>query len=497
VAPLSSSTIDGGAPPAEPNPDSVDRDRPTWRTASAALTGRRIALAIEIAMIALWFVIRTRYGVDGRPYLAWTVIAAAIAVVSPLSGLVLLAATAPFYEPTTLLRTLGIRPAPPILGFRHVLVAALALAVAGRLVLGGWRRMPWSRPVVLALVVAAVTLAGLGVSIARFDSAFGRVAAHTWLASIGGAMLLLIVAVWVTREGSVRPVIAAGVGCSIAALLSLVELVRPGSISEGALAWIGFWKPFGPRVSGIIPAPNAVATMLIVPGIVGLAAGLGMAGLRRVVVLGGSALTVAATVLTLSRSAIAGLYLTAVVVLGRRNRRAGWIALIVGGLVAAVSIPLFIQFRAGLQGIFAAQSPLDWILGADEARLTAWGAAARMFADAPLIGHGFLSYKELAPAFGDPRLGSPHNEVLRLFAEEGIVGGLAILAFIAALVRQLARMRDPVGTAILCGAIAYWFAALFNNPLLFIQVSAVAFTVFGFGLARTRLEPAELRPSSA
>jgi O-antigen ligase len=222
-----------------------------------------------------------------------------------------------------------------------------------------------------------------------------------------------------------------------------------------------------------------------------------MSGRRRVVVVAGSALILAATALTLSRSAIAGLYLTFVVFLARRNRRAGWLALAVGLLVAAISIPLFIQFRAGLQGVFAAQSPLDWILGADEARITAWGAAARMFADSPLIGHGFLSYKELGDAFGDPRLGSPHNEVLRLFAEEGIVGGVAILAFIAAHFRELAGRRDAVGTAILAGSISYWFAAMFNNPLLFIQVSAVAFSIFGYGLARARRGPSTPDPASA
>jgi hypothetical protein len=40
-----------------------------------------------------------------------------------------------------------------------------------------------------------------------------------------------------------------------------------------------------------------------------------------------------------------------------------------------------------------------------------------------------------------------------------------------------------LGTGILAGFLGYVIAASFNNPLLFVRVSAVAFTIFGVGLA--------------
>jgi O-antigen ligase len=171
-----------------------------------------------------------------------------------------------------------------------------------------------------------------------------------------------------------------------------------------------------------------------------------------------------------------------VLFIARRRRRAALVMLGIGIVLAAVSVPLFIQFRAAQEGVFDTRTPIEWILGADEARITAWGAAIRMWADSPIIGHGFLAYKMLADAFGDTRLGSPHNEVLRLFAEEGLIGGIALIVFIVALLRELARRPGWIGTGLLAGAIGYWLAAMFNNPLLFIQVSAMAFVFMGYGL---------------
>src|SRR5688500_1435472 len=75
------------------------------------------------------------------PYLAWVVVACAIALVSPSSGLVILVGTAPFSELASM--------SPP-LGMRHLLVAALGISVVLRLVAGGWRSMTWNAPIRLA-----------------------------------------------------------------------------------------------------------------------------------------------------------------------------------------------------------------------------------------------------------------------------------------------------------------------------------------------------------
>ena len=47
----------------------------------------------------------------------------------------------------------------------------------------------------------------------------------------------------------------------------------------------------------------------------------------------------------------------------------------------------------------------------------------------------------------------------------------------------LARVPGWLGTGVLAGWIAYVIAASFNNPLLFVRVSAVAFAITGVGLA--------------
>ena len=107
-----------------------------------------------------------------------------------------------------------------------------------------------------------------------------------------------------------------------------------------------------------------------------------------------------------------------------------------------------------------------------------------MWHDEPIVGEGFLAYKQLADEHGDTALGSPHNEWLRLFAEEGTVTGIVGLAFVVSTLWWLSRRRDPVAGALLAGAAGYFLMASFNNPLLFTQISAVAFTGIGYGLAR-------------
>ena len=117
------------------------------------------------------------------------------------------------------------------------------------------------------------------------------------------------------------------------------------------------------------------------------------------------------------------------------------------------------------------------------------GAPRSRWSDKPLIGQGYLAYKELAEVFGDPLLGSPHNEWLRIFAEEGVIVGLVGLAFLVANGVTLARVPGWLGTGILAGFLGYVIAASFNNPLLFVRVSAVAFTIVGVGLALAERAP--------
>ncbi len=61
--------------------------------------------------------------------------------------------------------------------------------------------------------------------------------------------------------------------------------------------------------------------------------------------------------------------------------------------------------------------------------------------------------------------------------------GLVGIAFVIATARSLARIPGWLGTGLLAGFLGYVVAASFNNPFIFIRVSAVVFSMVGVGLA--------------
>jgi O-antigen ligase len=117
-----------------------------------------------------------------------------------------------------------------------------------------------------------------------------------------------------------------------------------------------------------------------------------------------------------------------------------------------------------------------------------------MWLDSPIFGHGFGSYAELGPTYGDPILNSPHSEWFRLFAEEGLFGGLIGLGFAVSVLLALARAPGWLGAGAFAAALGYFIAACFNNPFLFLQVGVPAYLVIGTGLgwaARVRAKDDE------
>jgi hypothetical protein len=65
------------------------------------------------------------------------------------------------------------------------------------------------------------------------------------------------------------------------------------------------------------------------------------------------------------------------------------------------------------------------------------------------------------------------------------VGGLLGLAFVATTLSWLSHARGAVAAGILAGTAGYFTMATFNNPFLFIQVSAVVFPLVGYALVTT------------
>jgi O-antigen ligase/polysaccharide polymerase Wzy-like membrane protein len=437
-----------------------------------------LPVAAEATLVAAYMLART-VNAPHELLLGWVAIAAVVTLVSPTSGLVMIAAIGPFPEGVFL---------PRAVGAKSFLVIVLALAVAVRVAA---TPRPWIRPPA-AILLAIAILAGTGVGIAVTGLRFGSVAFngawHTWLAGIASALFVFVAAAWVARHGELRPLVVALGAATIAGFLSLVDYLAPDAFRGSILGWTtGSGPPLVGRLSGVIRAsPTATATLIMIPTTVLLAG----AALRRGRWLRLAAITVAvplllAAYLTYNRAVFLALFALAVVVGWRIRRQLGAAILVVGLVVGALLLPGYMTARGAATG--AVLQPGQVLIASDQQRLNAWATAGRMFLDSPLIGQGFRAYRRVAPSFGDTTLNAPHNEWLRLFAEDGVVVGLAGLAFIVVTAATLARRGGWLVTAALGAFLSFVIAAAFNNPLLFNQVTIPAFVVAGTGVALSRL----------
>jgi hypothetical protein len=454
-----------------------------WRSvvAAAADLGRRYRLGYVVAavLIGTYVLLRT-VDADRNVLLVWAAATAALALASPVSGLVVVAAIAPFTEPLVVSRHLGLKP---------LLVVALAVGVGLRLVAGIARsRRVATPPIPLALAIFLIggTLLGVVNSGIRYGGVFATDAFQAWLAGIGGGLLVLLVTVQVARRGELVPFVTAVAAGTAGGIVSLIDFVAPQAVRGPALDWLVRPSPFPHRVSGIIPAPNGTAALVIVPAAVLVAGAIFGRDARLRLLCAAGALPLLVTLyFTYSRAALLGLFALAVVVAWRIRRALG-IVMVVGGLVAGIMLlPAYLQARGQAVGDYGQAAPDQALIASDVQRLTAWGAATRMWLDAPIVGQGFQAYRELARGYGDPILNAPHNEWLRLFAEEGAIVGIAGLVFVLSVLVSLARGPGWIGVGAFGAFIGWALAASFNNPTIYVQVSVIAFTVVGTGLARS------------
>ena len=133
---------------------------------------------------------------------------------------------------------------------------------------------------------------------------------------------------------------------------------------------------------------------------------------------------------------------------------------------------------------------------ADErySRRELWQTTMQMVKDHPILGVGLGAYQFAYPRYdqssGIFRTEQSHNDYLQILADTGIVGGLALLAFVVLLfARSFAAMqtRDLVQRAISLGALAGCFGIAvhsfveFNlqvtsNAQIFLALAALATT---------------------
>jgi hypothetical protein len=477
-------TVELGEPPHQAG--ILDLYAAVFAAVRSLITRQRLAIAIELGLVAAYVVIRSA-GFDTRVIAGWLVVVGLLSIAAPVSGLTVLVAIAPFSEPLVVDSQLGAKP---------LLLLAVVVGAALRVRPADLRRTPRGVLVVvgLAVLLAIGTALGLGVALARFGG--GRDGAELWLAGIGGAMLTLVAATAATGR-SRRPLAMAVVVGIVAAVIALVDFRTDGAFRDGTAAWLFRGETFAGRLTGIIPSPNAVAALLIVPfGVLGVAVMLAPDRRLKLLAIVGLLPILAALYFTYSRAALIGIVVVVIVGVWRIRRVAG-IALIALVLVGAVvAVPAYLQLRATSIGQdYAKPVEGQLFIPSDQIRLNTWASAARMWRDAPVIGQGFGTYRLLAPAYGDTVLRAPHNEWIRLFAEEGTLVGLIGLAFAATTFLVLMSDRRWLFAGIAAGFAGWCVAASFNNPVGFPQVNLVVFAVVGSGLAMLgRTEPGAAEP---
>ena len=181
---------------------------------------------------------------------------------------------------------------------------------------------------------------------------------------------------------------------------------------------------------------------------------------------------------TISRSAIAGLLAMmivrgALVVIVRRQR-----ALTVGAAVAVSAITIAVLVWLHDIRSFRIEADVEnsalpvWLI--DAPRQAIWRFTLERGMDAPWVGHGINTINFL-PGVSDKKIpiwdisyipSHPHNWVVEVFAESGVVGLTPLLVVVAMLLTRLTRdyvrSRDPAILTAMAVSIGYWVSGLFN-----------------------------------
>lgn len=414
--------------------------------------------SVALILVAIYVALRT-VSAPEPVVLGWSILAVAAAAVSPLAGLTILAAIGPFTEA---LAANGEITAVPFL------LAATGIGTVVQMVAlrQSWR-LSW--PVALGLVVFIGTAVSVAHSLISFGQSDGVAAAELWVPGIGGALTVLFAATWLGAHGEVRPLAVAVSAVAFGALLTTVDYVANGIVFRTPLSWL-LHAAETERASGIILAPNAAATIFLVA----IAPCLAVVVLdherrtRALAALGGL-IALIALVFTFSRSGFVAVGIVVTVVAYARWRRTGLLLAAVAIAVAVVAVLTAGSFR-------------EVKVVADQDRVIAWQAAIRLWAENPLVGAGFRSFEWLHTAVGSPVLNAPHNEWLRVFAEEGTFVGAAAAAFAILTPVWLLRRRTLVAVAAAATAASVFFMACFNNPFLYTQVNVPVFIVIGTGV---------------
>lgn len=466
------------------NPGVRDLYRAIFVAAAAVARRRRTVIAVEIALVVLYFALRT-VGVAEGAMGAWLVVVTIIALVSPTSGLVVLAAIAPFNEGIPIARDVG---------SKTILAVAILVGAALRWIVDATAR---TRPTLPALLAGGLIIgSGLGLIVTwrRWGTDFTEAAGALWLQGVATMLIVFIATTWVARRGELRPLVAVLAATTAAALISLVDFAGgDAALRDSPLGWLVVGPYFPPRLTGVIRSPTATAALVMLPATVFMVAAVLAPGIRlRIAAAVLAVPLLVAAYLTYNRVVLLDLYVVAVVVCWRIRRWLG-MAVLVGGLVVGVLLlPSYVALRGAAVGSGGVPPPGQTLITSDIHRLTAWSAASRMFLDQPVIGQGYRAYRQLAVEFGDPNVNAPHNEWLRFFAEGGLFVGLLGASWAVITSVRLLRRPGWLESGVFASFVSFCLAASVNNPFLFNQVTIPAVILAGTGIAlasQVRAEP--------
>jgi tetratricopeptide (TPR) repeat protein/O-antigen ligase len=268
--------------------------------------------------------------------------------------------------------------------------------------------------------------------------------------------------------------------------------------SNGKLYWVrelsALAHPFGPYVN---PNNFGAVMELATPWLAGYAVaslrlrrpGQPWSELRAPVFVAGALLCLVAGLASASKAS-AVLLLVALTALGLISVR-GWRArsAVVGAAVAfaAVSVVLLAETRLGER----MQEFVDRIGGGagEIDRWVGWRTSLPYFADYPLTGSGFGSFRDVFPAYMPPgelaRWRQLHNDYLEVLVEGGTIAGILLAWLVLAYVLRLARSRSwrghPEMAGLLIGLATLAVHAGFDfnhqipaNGLLFVVLAGIA-----------------------
>lgn len=278
---------------------------------------------------------------------------------------------------------------------------------------------------------------------------------------------------------------------------------------------LDYWVRANPgltRSHSTLDDPNSLASFLVLG--IGLAVGvvwpMGPPAVRRrtiapliVVALAGAAL-----VCSVSRAGLAALVFAAaaVLLLGRRERsssggamrfaRRAFLALVGGAVALGLAATALVPRSSGsLPGspaeavaeTFDLRQPLDRIL---KGRLEIWPVAIDLGFARPVFGQGLGQFPRLYSSYpGADGPENAHNYFLQVFAEMGVVGLLALAAFLFAIASALFRPRQeqtPGGRNLQVwlsvGVLAFVLTWVTGHPMLNLSNSLWFATVLAVGL---------------